>query len=721
MSTATVESELFGQNELSIPRLLALAGTVGLLVSFLVVLHDVVDTVGDPVLFYLVVAVTLLAATVLARLLEVTGALLVGAGLFVAGMGWHILTLDAEIELLVLLSNNIELLTGETVLRIQQADVWALTVAPTPVFVTWFLALHRRYIGATIAGGGMLFYLVLTGDAGTVVTLLGVVSAAVVVAFGDIESTGWTGAADQAVVVLAVMVILPLMITVVPGGAASPVTFLDDDEPDTMEDSVVTADTSLDIVGEVDQSPEPRFTVESEEARLWRTGSFDRYTGDGWVRTGEPSPIGDEALDGPPGETRELTQVIEARAPLSVFPTAWQPVSVEGSMADDTLVGSDDSLVLDRTLSDGETVTVQAAVPDPDSEELAEAGQDYPEEIREQYTQLPDSTPDRVGERTAQITQNADNPFETAVAIEEWLEANRGYSLDVERPEGDIADAFLFEMEAGYCTYFATAMVSMLRAEEIPARMAVGYSPGEPITEDEYLVRGLNSHAWVEVYFPDIGWVEFDPTPSGPRQQTEQAAVEGGAGEGIEEGGESALAPDDPTEIEESDDETDLQSPENDSIGENDLERQLEEEGFLEPGDGGTGASPEEDDGFAVLLPTREQLLVMLVGLVGAVAWARQAGIVSTLSRGIAVRFQRRSDPETDVERAYERLLLVLEERHRPRETGETMRQYLDDIYASEDVRRLVELREQARYAGDVTQSDADEAVELVDRIRKSG
>ncbi len=720
MSTVTVEKEPFTQHNLSVPRVLALGGTVGLMASFLLVLHDVVGTVGDPLLFYLVVLVTLLASTLLARVLEVTAAIVVGALLFVGGMGWHILTLDAELGLVVLISNNIELLTGETVLRIQQADVWALTVLPTPVFVTWFLALRQRYVGAAMTGGGMLTYLVLTGDAGTTVALFGVVSAGVVIAFGEIEATGWSGAADQAVVVIAVMVLVPLLVTVVPGGAASPVTFLDGEEPGTMEDNVVTPDTTLEIVGEVNQSPEPRFTVTSEEPRLWRTGSYDRYTGDGWIRTGDPSPLGDESLEGPPGPSRELTQEIEAETALSVFPAAWQPVAVEESIRGDTLVGADGGLELARTLAEGESVEVQTAVPDPDTEELEEAGRDYPESVRERYTQLPDSTPDRVGERTEQITQNADTPFETAVAIEQWLETNRGYSLDVERPEGDIADEFLFEMEAGYCTYFATAMVTMLRAEEIPARMAVGYSPGEPVGDDEYLVRGLNSHAWVEVYFPDIGWVEFDPTPSGPRQETEQAAVQSGTGEGqgqgIEEVEDSVLTPEDPAGAIDNDTDSEGVNETDDNL----LQEQLEQQDILGPDSAASEAEEDEEDGFGIFIPSREHLVVSLIAFVGLTAWARQAGFVDTLSRTVLVRFQRRSDPETDVERAYERLLLILEERNRPRKTGETMRQYLGDIYAGEDARRLVELREQARYGGNVDQSDADEAVELVERIRQA-
>jgi transglutaminase-like putative cysteine protease len=705
-------------------RSFALAGTVALLSSFLLVLRDVMDTVGDPLLLYFVVVVVALAATLLSQVLRVTAAVTVGAVLFVVGTSWHILTLDTDLGLLVLVSNNIELLTGETVLRIQQADVWVLSVTPAPLFLTWFLSLHRRYVEAVVVSGSMLTYLVLTGDAGTTVTLIGVVGAGVTLAFGEIEGTGWSSAADQAVVVLAVMVIAPLVVTVVPGGAASPIAILDSGGAGTMEANVVGGDTSLDIVGAVEQSPEPRFTVESDQPRLWRTGSYDRYTGDGWVQTGSSRPLLERSLSAPAGNATELTQRIEAETELSLFPAAWQPTSVPESLAPQTRVGPDGGVEYDGIVPTGDVLEVTSQVPETDPQTLTETGRNYPVEIREQYTQLPDSTPDRVADRTAQITQGAETPYETAIRIEEWLETNREYSLTVNRPDGDIADAFLFEMDAGYCTYYATSMATMLRSQDIPARMVVGYTPGEPVGEDEYLVRGLNSHAWVEVYFPDVGWIPFDPTPSGPRQETEESAVgQADVGEGEDAAGLPGLEESMETPASTGGDQPNPEDQLDDrGAGPDGIPEDVEQEEFLEP-DQNTDAPGTVGDtggGLTVPMPSREQALLLLVGIVGAVAWVRQAGTVTRIQRRLAIRFQRRTDPETDIERAYKRLMLVLEERHRPRETGETTQQYLDDIYASQDAHRLVQLREQARYGESVTEADADRAVALVENIREN-
>ncbi|MFC7057824.1 DUF4129 domain-containing transglutaminase family protein [Halovenus salina] len=422
-------------------------------------------------------------------------------------------------------------------------------------------------------------------------------------------------------------------------------------------------------------------------------------------------------MDGPRGPTREVTHEIRARQDLEIFPTAWQPIAVEDSVAAETVVNDDGGFGLGRTFSEGETIEVQSAVPNASREALVDAGTNYPESIRERYTQLPSSTPDRVGERTEQIIQGTDSAYEAAVAIEQWLESNREYSLDVDRPEGDIADAFLFEMSSGYCTYYATTMATMLRSQGIPARMAVGYTPGEAVGENEYLVRGLNSHTWVEVYFPGVGWVEFDPTPPDPRQETEQGAIgstggsdgDGSDSEGVDTDGRQAG-------IEEVAEQEPNATP--DDLPGAAVDEQIQRGTGLSPSDGAGDEGGQAGGGFSVPTPSRGQVTVSLVAVAGLVAWTRQAGLAGSVLRRLSVRFQRRADPETDIERAYERLLLVLEDRHRPRRTGETARQYVDDIYASDEARRVLELYEQARYADGVTRDDADEAIELVEEIR---
>src|SRR5699024_6341380 len=137
------------------------------------------------------------------------------------------------------------------------------------------------------------------------------------------------------------------------------------------------------------------------------------------------------------------------------------------------------------------------------------------------YTQLPESLPSRVDELAEEITADYDNRYDKSRAIEQYFGRN-GFvyqisNVPVPEEEQDYVDQFLFDSKAGYCDNYSTSMVVMLRTLDIPARWAKGFTSGEKMTEqangtDVYEVTNANAHCWVEVYFPDIGWVPFEPT-----------------------------------------------------------------------------------------------------------------------------------------------------------------------------------------------------------------
>jgi transglutaminase-like putative cysteine protease/signal transduction histidine kinase len=218
---------------------------------------------------------------------------------------------------------------------------------------------------------------------------------------------------------------------------------------------------------------------------------------------------------------------------MAVVPMAWAPARVPDAVGQRARISETGSVLLDRPVPTNSTVRVVSRVRSPDPERLRRAGTDYPRALERTYTALPSSVPDRVEARTAEIAADAETPYATAVAIERYLEGSKTYSLEVSRPAGNVADAFLFEMDRGYCQYFATTMVVMLRTQGIPARYVTGFTPGQPVGEDTYVVRGMNAHAWVEVYFPDVGWVQFDPTPGGPRTDLEREAIEQARAQGL--------------------------------------------------------------------------------------------------------------------------------------------------------------------------------------------
>ena len=110
---------------------------------------------------------------------------------------------------------------------------------------------------------------------------------------------------------------------------------------------------------------------------------------------------------------------------------------------------------------------------------------------------------------------NATAPYDRARAIESWLRTNIRYNETIGAPPAnvDTVEWLLFDAREGYCTYFATAMIVMLRHLGIPARLAAGFSQGEFEAESQrFIVRERDAHTWVEVYFPGYGWINFEPT-----------------------------------------------------------------------------------------------------------------------------------------------------------------------------------------------------------------
>ncbi|WP_226022168.1 transglutaminaseTgpA domain-containing protein [Halomicrobium salinisoli] len=707
-------------------RALALLAVAAMLGTALQVMYHFIDVTGLPSQFLVLVALSFVFATVLARTVRPAVAVAVGAVLLAAGVWWYLSRLSGPVLWGVLFGDTLGLLTGRSLLQIANIRAWVLGVTPGPVVVTWYFAVRRQYAIAVAVAGGTLGFFVLSGDADVVTTLSGVVAGAVAVGLGDFDRRGEpVVSAETIAVVAAAMIVVPSVVSVVPTSAAD-VQVAGEIGPDaSLEASLVNTDDDLSVQGPITLSPEVRFTVEADEGRYWRVASYDRYTGQDWVRTGGTDPYQGN-LDPPPGPARRVDQTVRPETELGVAPAAWKPVQVDG--LDGARVAEDGSIAPGGTVGSGDVYRVRSAVPDPAPAQLREVGTDYPEGIEEQYTQLPESTPDRVGVRTERLTRDADNPYETALTIEQWLENNRNYSLDVRRPNGDVADAFLFEMDAGYCTYYATTMATMLRSQDIPARFVVGYTSGQRVEEDRWVVRGLNAHAWVEAYFPEYGWVRFDPTPGGGRdaarqerldearasnesdvdtggseQVTEEwTATDGGSGTEQTPDGEASPTRSGPAP------DVDPSTPPGGVIT-----------GDLDPdapsGDGGGG----DGGGPAFPSPTRQELALAAVALVGLAVGLRRSGAVGTAYRAVWLRYQPRTDdPAQDVERAFQRLLYHLGRDHyRSRLPTETVDEFLDAVDADERARRVAEIRERCRYAGEADPADADEAVRLVNEL----
>jgi transglutaminase-like putative cysteine protease len=295
--------------------------------------------------------------------------------------------------------------------------------------------------------------------------------------------------------------------------------------------------------GPVSLTDTPIADVQARTGRYWRVMVFHEYAGNGWLSTDEDTILlgeNERTLAFPELLQREeLTQTISVhhewtsndaliaagqpllaslpmRASVSMVTNVEQMVrSQEGTLfppapGDPSVLYSRQNLGLD------DTYNVLSSVSVADETSLREAGTIYPDWVVPRYLQLPDSLPERVHRLAEELTEGLDNKYDETKAIETYLR-QLPYNLDIPGPRlgQDGVDYFLFDEQQGYCDYYASAMVVMLRSIGVPARYVRGYiQPGS----DEGIYRLLESdgHAWPEVYFPGYGWIEFEPTGGRP-------------------------------------------------------------------------------------------------------------------------------------------------------------------------------------------------------------
>ncbi|ELZ11451.1 transglutaminase family protein [Natrialba aegyptia] len=686
-------------------RTLALGCVLVLLASIVSVLQDVTRVVGGTDSLFVLAGTMLLAATLLARLIRPRTATIAAVTAASLGFAYYLEASGVGVGVVLsatesLLADVVTLVTGLSLLRTVEASALTLGLVPAPVFLSWYLALRGRYALSVLPGGFTLCFLVLTGDADLTITLVGTLAALGTVGFGELERRGGSIAqADLLAVLFALIIVLSLSVTFVPGNATGPVT-LDRGGPSSLEGAIDSAGQRSGFTGQVDLSPEVRFTVESEQASYWRTGVYDRFTGDEWVRSGQLQSL-NGPITSPPGEYDVARQVVTAETELGVMPVAPQPLSVSEGAAQYAEVTRHGQVHPSTTLIEDDSYVVESAIIDSDPASLKQAGTDYPDEIEEYYLQLPEGTSSEFDDRTATVTEDADTPYETAATIESYLRSSKGYSLDIEQPNGNVAEEFLLEMDEGYCIYFATTMTQMLRAEDIPARYVTGYTSGQQVDDNTHVVRGLDAHAWVEVYFPDHGWVSFDPTPGGERDDVHMDRLQEARENGHENvdtdesedvpirndseddpGNEPSPDPNEPSPPDNGTDPTDPTDPNNssDPNGTNSTDPTRPDPGTpaAQDGDG------EDDDTnpLAITIP-REFLAFTAVAIVGLAAAIHRTGGRELYFRTIGLYWQRRhDDPARDTERAYRRLERLFEREFRPRRPGESPRAYVSALEA---------------------------------------
>ncbi len=251
----------------------------------------------------------------------------------------------------------------------------------------------------------------------------------------------------------------------------------------------------------------------------WRGLTYDTYTGDGWRTSGTKTDSydADQLIQANHASNHILThQKVRLVANLGGKVYAAGELVSLNHQSEAAWRSSDDLFGVQMKQSG--SYDALSLIPLVDEGTLRAAGQEYPDWVRGPYLALPRSTPERIKKLAIELTAAEPSPYDRAKAIEGYLRTFP-YTLDVPRPPSnrDVVDYFLFDLKMGYCDYYATSMVVLARAAGLPARLASGYANGTyNLNSKRFVITEADAHSWVEVYFPNTGWVPFEPTANRP-------------------------------------------------------------------------------------------------------------------------------------------------------------------------------------------------------------
>jgi transglutaminase-like putative cysteine protease len=296
----------------------------------------------------------------------------------------------------------------------------------------------------------------------------------------------------------------------------------------------------------------------------WKLITLDAYDGEFWLPANlnliRPADAADwEASDfvfrGPVVRVESVVQIVGLRQ--NFLPVLYSPKGLE--TGDPILAGSyqareDGSVRFDARTSDGLVYRAISDLPLPDMSVLAstrgelspifanaQAAGQFPvapsqalaqlpsSRVREVYTGLPDDFPDEIRELASLVAEPGSTAFERAMLLEIFFRSTGQFTYDAGASTGHsdldltawLLDPQSRNFRTGYCEQFAAAMALMARSIGIPARLSLGFAPGEVTTQEDgselIVVRASHAHAWVELFMAGQGWIRFDPTPRGDR------------------------------------------------------------------------------------------------------------------------------------------------------------------------------------------------------------
>lgn len=288
--------------------------------------------------------------------------------------------------------------------------------------------------------------------------------------------------------------------------------------------TIMTSDPIVDLNRDLRRSDEVelfRYDTEDTNPDYWRSVTLDVFTGTEWQRADDRNipdeNVATEGLPAPLGVAGAVARDLRTTEVQvsDTFESRWLPLpfpatglTIDGRWVYDTDTRNVFGVERDTR---GQSYTVESLEFDYSS---VVPGTDAPASL-DQYVELPE-LPEELGLLAEEVTAGAATPYAQAVALQAWFRDPAEFGYTLEAPEGHSTDDLLafLEQREGYCEQFAATMALMARHLEIPARVNIGFTPGTNVEGTTWSVSSHDAHAWPELFFADLGWVRFEPTPA---------------------------------------------------------------------------------------------------------------------------------------------------------------------------------------------------------------
>ena len=267
------------------------------------------------------------------------------------------------------------------------------------------------------------------------------------------------------------------------------------------------------------QDEEPLLTVRTNDPEYLRLTALEHFDGQrftlGSLSAGSNARVsrGLPAVTGGPSIQVKQTITVEPTLKQRYLPLAYQPTAITVS-GDWRLSSRTFTIFSAKTDTAGATYTVTSQVATPSADELRrQSAGELPANVAPDL-ELPSNLPVEIAQKANTLTAGLTTEYDKVAAIQAYFRGpDYTYDLTGAPTGSDALLKFLTTDKRGYCEQFAGAMVVLARQAGIPARVAVGFTPGVRQSDGSWLITNHDAHSWPEVWFPQAGWVRFEPTP----------------------------------------------------------------------------------------------------------------------------------------------------------------------------------------------------------------